>query len=295
MFCLCAAASGLFGCSRNVASLDEQEERHPLMQRALNCKRMQDIDKAVELFEEILGENPDVARAHLELGLLYDQYKEDYMRALYHYQRYLELRPNTEKREMIENIMKMARLSFAATLPHSEADTLEEIAALKRENAMLNTRINELTQALNLAEKKASEALKREEAALLARVPDAPVAVADARPPAVTPDRPPVNVKPDLPPQAVSPSSSRTPAAGTRTTPSPAAAPKPASLTVIPPPAPAAEPEPRTYRVLRGDTLSSIAARVYQDPNLWTKIFDANRDKLDRPEGIRVGQVLVIP
>jgi len=47
--------------------------------------------------------------------------------------------------------------------------------------------------------------------------------------------------------------------------------------------------------VLRGDTLSSIAAKMYNNPQMWTKIFDANRDKLDRPEGIRVGQVLVIP
>ncbi|MGD9872971.1 MAG: LysM peptidoglycan-binding domain-containing protein [Kiritimatiellia bacterium] len=283
---VCASLAGAAGCSRNAASIDEQEERHPLMQRALNHKRMQDIDKAIELFEKIIGENPDMARAHLELGLLYDSVKEDYMRALYHYQRYLELRPNTEKREMIENIMKMARLSFAATLPHSASDTLDEIAALKRENAMLNTRINELTQALNLAEKKAAEAVQREEAALLARVPDAPGPVAHERPPDVKPDRPPV-VKPDLPPKPapVKAAPSVTPRAPAKASPVVIARPEP-----LP-----AKPAVETYRVLRGDTLSSIASKVYQDPAMWTKIFDANRDKLDRPEGIRVGQVLVIP
>ena len=119
--CAWASVCAFSGCSRNVANIDEQEERHPLMQRALNHKRLQDIDKAIDLFEEILRENSDMARAHLELGLLYDSYREDYMRALYHYQRYLELRPDTEKREMIENIMKwrvcLLRQRFRTVLP----------------------------------------------------------------------------------------------------------------------------------------------------------------------------------
>ena len=280
--CAWASVCAFSGCSRNVANIDEQEERHPLMQRALNHKRLQDIDKAIDLFEEILRENSDMARAHLELGLLYDSYREDYMRALYHYQRYLELRPDTEKREMIENIMKMARLSFAATLPHSPSDTLDEIAALKRENAMLTTRINEMSRALNLAEKKAAEAARREEAALLARVPDPPARLPDTRPPDAQADRPPMDVSPDRIPK---PAPAAAPARP-QSRPAPAAAVKP------PPPAP---PVAQTYRVLRGDTLSSIAAKMYNNPQMWTKIFDANRDKLDRPEGIRVGQVLVIP
>ena len=34
-----------------------------------------------------------------------------------HYQRYLELRPQTEKTKLIQDLIRQARLSFAASLP----------------------------------------------------------------------------------------------------------------------------------------------------------------------------------
>jgi nucleoid-associated protein YgaU len=51
----------------------------------------------------------------------------------------------------------------------------------------------------------------------------------------------------------------------------------------------------KTYTVKSGDTLSKIAKQYYGDANLYTKIFDANRDKLRDPDKIQVGQVLNIP
>ena len=54
-------------------------------------------------------------------------------------------------------------------------------------------------------------------------------------------------------------------------------------------------PSQRTYTVASGDTLSAIAERFYGDANAYTRIFEANRDKLDNPDMIRAGQELVIP
>jgi len=51
----------------------------------------------------------------------------------------------------------------------------------------------------------------------------------------------------------------------------------------------------RSYTVKAGDTLSKIAKAHYGDPNQYTKIFEANRDKLKDPDKIFPGQVLVIP
>ncbi len=51
----------------------------------------------------------------------------------------------------------------------------------------------------------------------------------------------------------------------------------------------------RTYKVQPGDTLSKISKDFYGDPNKYQRIFEANRDKLDSPDKIRVGQDLVIP
>jgi hypothetical protein len=53
--------------------------------------------------------------------------------------------------------------------------------------------------------------------------------------------------------------------------------------------------EPIVYTVQPGDTLSKIARNYYGDANQYTRIFEANRDKLDNPNVIRPGQRLVIP
>ncbi len=59
--------------------------------------------------------------------------------------------------------------------------------------------------------------------------------------------------------------------------------------------APASAPSSRTYKVQAGDTLSKIAKQFYGNANEYNRIFSANRDKLDNPDKIQVGQELVIP
>src|SRR5436309_15686482 len=51
----------------------------------------------------------------------------------------------------------------------------------------------------------------------------------------------------------------------------------------------------KTYTVKAGDTLSKIAKEIYGNANEYHKIFEANQDKLQSPDKIQVGQVLVIP
>ncbi len=53
------------------------------------------------------------------------------------------------------------------------------------------------------------------------------------------------------------------------------------------------DPELTTRALRRGDTLSSIAAAVYQDPRQWRRIADAN--DLDDPRRLEVGRTLSIP
>ena len=47
--------------------------------------------------------------------------------------------------------------------------------------------------------------------------------------------------------------------------------------------------------VVPGDTLSKIAEKYYGDASLYPQIFEANRDQLDDPDKIKVGQKLRIP
>lgn len=49
------------------------------------------------------------------------------------------------------------------------------------------------------------------------------------------------------------------------------------------------------HEVVSGDTLGKIAKEYYGDASKYPKIFEANRDQLDNPDLIKVGQKLKIP
>jgi nucleoid-associated protein YgaU len=54
-------------------------------------------------------------------------------------------------------------------------------------------------------------------------------------------------------------------------------------------------PTDELYTVKAGDTLRSLAQQFYGDEAQWSRIFDENRDQIDDPDQISVGQVLRIP
>jgi nucleoid-associated protein YgaU len=49
------------------------------------------------------------------------------------------------------------------------------------------------------------------------------------------------------------------------------------------------------YEVVAGDTLGAIAQKYYGKASEYMKIFEANRDILENPDLIKVGQKLKIP
>jgi LysM repeat protein len=51
----------------------------------------------------------------------------------------------------------------------------------------------------------------------------------------------------------------------------------------------------QVYEVKSGDNLSKISKQFYGDPNEYMRIFYANRDKLNDPDRLQVGQKLTIP
>ena len=62
-----------------------------------------------------------------------------------------------------------------------------------------------------------------------------------------------------------------------------------------PEPAPAPVVDERVYEVVAGDNLGAIAQKYYGKASEYMKIFEANRDILDNPDLIKVGQKLKIP
>jgi len=53
--------------------------------------------------------------------------------------------------------------------------------------------------------------------------------------------------------------------------------------------------DPGTYRVVEGDSLSSIAQRVLGSADLWHQLYEFNRQAITNPDTVRAGTVLKIP
>jgi len=212
------------GCSRGVAWMDQKDQSLPLVQRAADRVAEGDIESAVRLYLKALEQEPNAARAHLDLAFLLQEHRKDYIGAIYHYRRYLELRPDAEKKDLVEERIRLAEQLFAADVL-GPSRMSAKVAALERENETLKVRLQDLSSRI-----------------MSTRRPE-------SRPAA---------------------------AAGTV--------------------APTAKADPvTTYRVKRGDTLSSIATDVYGDGNRWKDLQVANSDILGNSSQVRVGQVLVVP
>jgi nucleoid-associated protein YgaU len=59
--------------------------------------------------------------------------------------------------------------------------------------------------------------------------------------------------------------------------------------------APATAVNMEKYTVAKGDTLQKISKKFYGKTNKWTRIYEANKDKLKSPNKIYPGQVIGIP
>jgi len=134
----------LSACSRSVARLDEDDRSEPLVQRAAARRAEGKTDEAIALFREALDLDPGLARAHLDLAILLHEYEKDYVGAIYHYRRYLELRPGTAKRDLIENRIRVAGQLFGATVVRSANLSEGSIVALQKENMALREEVERL-------------------------------------------------------------------------------------------------------------------------------------------------------
>ena len=63
-------------------------------------------DAAITEYEKALESSPDNAEAHYNLGLIYDNIKDDANKAIFHYRAYLKLRPKAVDRDEVERAIK---------------------------------------------------------------------------------------------------------------------------------------------------------------------------------------------
>jgi len=113
-----------------------------MMRRAAALRKANDLDGAIEAYERVLDRYPNAARAHLHLGTLFDQEpKENYARAIYHYERYLALSRDEKTKRIASELLTRARWSLAASLAERAPEAAVLIGELKRENKALREEI----------------------------------------------------------------------------------------------------------------------------------------------------------
>lgn len=106
------------GCPQPGQSQLSDEEKEPHYIEGLRHVNTMDYAAAIESFEKALNVNPKSAAAHMELGLLFDRkaHDPDPAAAIYHYEHFLKLRPNSDKAESIRQLILACKQELARTV-----------------------------------------------------------------------------------------------------------------------------------------------------------------------------------
>ena len=113
------------GCDPT-ARRNVDEERDPHFLEGQNALARLDWEEAIRRFESALESNPNSGVAHRELGLLFDDKKTNYLRALYHYDRYRDLRP-AAKDPVVDDHVYSCQVNLAQKLPFIWTETKPEV------------------------------------------------------------------------------------------------------------------------------------------------------------------------
>jgi len=138
-------ASGCFPNSRG--PFNEEKEPHFLNGRSL--VNAMDYQGAINAFQKALEVNPRSASAHFELGWLYADKMSDPAAAIYHYQRYLELRPGAENAETVgQHIFRLKQELAKAVLPMPSTPGIQrDLEKLAQENRAMQEELEYLRAA----------------------------------------------------------------------------------------------------------------------------------------------------
>jgi LysM repeat protein/TolA-binding protein len=141
----------LVGCGD--APQPQNDEQNPHFQRARDLVNLQDYKGAVTEFEKVLETSPQSAATHYELGWICENDKiRDYATAIYHYQKHLQLKPDSERAAQVHERIQACRRELANgefPLPTSQ-NLQKEVDRLTAENLVLKQQAETLkTQLAN--------------------------------------------------------------------------------------------------------------------------------------------------
>ncbi len=245
-------ALAVCGCSKSRMS----DERNPYYLRGLQLLEQDKYEDAAASFEKCLRLSPGSAKAHLQLGILYEDVFTDLPVAIFHYRSFLKKRPESENAEAVSRWLARAEASYLNDLlgryaPATAARLLSSPATAPQPEEAPEVGPRPLSD----REKKLALTVRQlndEIAALQEQL------------------------------RAARSETVSTPAAASGTgTPGPEEA------------APVAA--KRTYVVAKGDSLSSISRKLYGSLSLWPELQRANRELLGDGTDLKPGMVLKVP
>ena len=285
---------GLAGCSDNdhvnsASELDEPGYREG--EALLKTGRKQE---ALTAFLKVISKRGDDApESHLELGLLYLQHINDPLAAIYHFKKYLALRPNSPQAPLVKQRIDAAIREFARTIPAQplegqpqRVDLMAALDRVKQENESLKQQLADLKSGRNGL------------AATSSDTSPASAPATDAEPSAPLFSIPSVTM-PTVRTRQANQSAARETIPTVRTQPTPSARVAPtrpgAAQTVAPATATSRAAAGRRYTVRAGDSLSKISMQFYGNRTKVHEIFAANRNVMKNEGDLKPGMEIKLP
>ena len=201
--------------------------------------------------------------SHLEVGYIYLEILKDPIRSIYHFDRYLGLKPDSERTVQVKQLIETAKIEFLRQLPTKpfqsnvdRIDLLDMIDNLKKENESLKVKYN---QALSH--------LKNHKGFQDSKTPSSFIGEIDDLNAVFQPRNSDENYNQNINQNGASVISD----------------------TIDP------QSVPKNYIVRPGDTLSKISKMFYGTTSRWNDIYQANRERLSSAQALQVDQELLIP
>lgn len=146
-FALLAAICGLALCGCNPPGQSvADEEKEPQFLIGRSRVNTMNFAGAIEAFEQALEKNPQSGAAHFELGWLYAEKESDWAAAIFHYQKYLKLRPVANNAETVrQQIFRLKQELAKGVLPVPASNEMQkQLEQLADDNRRLTEELDKL-------------------------------------------------------------------------------------------------------------------------------------------------------
>ena len=164
LLCLVSLLWGTVACAPSGVEVvsETDEKQYQLGQDYKNQGRM---EEALGAFLRVIDARRDAPESHLEAGYIYLRTMKDPVRAIYHFDRYLQFKPQSPQATQVRQLIETAQKEFARQLPAQpyegeldRIDLMDLVKSLKQENDSLkrdlvaaNTRVQQLENVLGQA------------------------------------------------------------------------------------------------------------------------------------------------